>query len=137
MASQQAPVSFGEAVASGFTHYATFSGRASRPEFWFWVLFALGGAVVANIIDAAIFVYHPGVSPLNSIFTLVALLPSFAVAARRLHDTDRSGWWLLLAATGIGLMVLAYWFSEEGTISPNKFGADAVARPALTRRRTT
>lgn len=119
-------MSFGEAVASGFTHYARFSGRASRPEFWFWVLFAMSGAVVANGIDAAIFVYHPGISPLNSIFTLVTLLPSFAVAACRLHDVDRSGWWLVLAATGIGLIVLIYWFSQEGTTSPNTFGAPAM-----------
>ncbi len=130
-------MNFGEAVASGFAHYATFSGRASRSEFWFWVLFAMSGAVAANIIDAAVFVYHPGISPLNSIFTLVALLPSFAVAARRLHDVDRSGWWLLLAATGLGLIVLLYWFSQEGTASPNKFGAATMAVPALTRSRAT
>ena len=130
-------MSFGEAVASGFAHYARFSGRASRSEFWFWVLFAMSGAVLANGIDAAIFIYHPGISPLNSIFTVVTLLPSFAVAARRLHDVDRSGWWLLLAATGIGLIVLIYWFSQEGPASANASGAEAMSAPALTGNRTT
>jgi uncharacterized membrane protein YhaH (DUF805 family) len=130
-------MTFGEAVASGFANYAAFSGRASRSEFWFWVLFAIGGAVLANIADAAIFVYHPGLSPLNSLFTLAALMPTFSLAARRLHDVDRSGWWLLLAATGIGILILAYWFGLEGTAGPNRFGADPVAAPALASRRAT
>lgn len=125
------PMSFGEAVASGFANYATFSGRASRSEFWLWVLFAIGGAILANIVDAAIFVYHPGLSPLNSIFTLVALLPTFALGARRLHDVGCSGWWLLLAATGTGIPVLLYWFGLEGTTGPNRFGDDPVTAPAL------
>ncbi len=124
-------MSFGEAVASGFANYANFSGRASRPEFWFWVLFAIGGALAANLADAAIFVYHPGLSPLNSIFTLIALVPTFALTARRLHDVDRSGWWLFLAATGIGILLLLYWLGLEGTGGPNKFGADPMSAPAL------
>ena len=76
--------------------------------------------------DAVIFVYHYGLSPLNSplsnIFTLVALLPSLAVATRRLHDVDRTGWWMLLVFTGIGIAVLLYWQSQEGTPDRNRFG---------------
>lgn len=124
-------MSFGEAVASGFSNYAAFFGRACKAEFWFWVLFAVLGAISANVIDAAVFVYHNGISPLNSplssIFTLVALLPSLAVAIRRLHDIDRSGWWLLLAPTGIGIVVLLYWCSLEGTPDPNRFGVTPIA----------
>ena len=116
-------MSFGQAIAFGFSNFANFSGRASKPEFWFWVLFALIGTICTNLIDAVIFVYHPGISPLSSIFTLVALLPSLAVAARRLHDTDRSGWWLLSALTGLGVLLLLYWCSKEGTPGPNRFGA--------------
>lgn len=119
-------MNFGQAVTSGFSNYLAFFGRAPRSEYWFWVVFAVLGAVVANIFDAAIFVYHPDVSPLNSplssIFTLVAFLPSLAVAIRRLHDTDRTGWWLLLVPTVIGIMVLLYWQSQEGTPGPNRFG---------------
>ncbi len=126
-------MSFGQAIASGFSNYTAFSGRASQSEFWFWVLFAIMGAISANIIDSAIFVYHAGVSPLNSplnnIFTAVALLPSLAVAARRLHDADRTGWWLLLVVTGIGIIVLLYWLGQEGTPGANRFGAN----PATTR----
>jgi uncharacterized membrane protein YhaH (DUF805 family) len=121
-------MSFGQAIASGFSNYANFSGRASWPEFWFWVLFAALGAIVTNIIDAAIFVYHPGVSPLNSplsnIFTIIALLPSLAVATRRLHDVERTGWWMLLLFTGVGIFVLIYWLYQDGTSGPNRFGPD-------------
>ena len=131
------PMTFTEAVSSGFANYAVFSCRASRSEFWLWVLFALGGSILANIADAAIFVYHPGLSPLNSIFTLAALLPTFSLAARRLHDVDRSGWWLLLTPTGIGILMLLYWFGAEGTRGPNRFGADPVAAPALASNRVT
>lgn len=128
-------MAFSEAVASAFANYAIFSGRASRSEFWYWVLFAITGACLANLVDAAIFVYHPGLSPLNSIFTLIALLPTFSLAARRLHDLDRSGWWLLLAATGIGIIALIYWFGQEGTESANRFGPDPAAVPALRQNR--
>jgi uncharacterized membrane protein YhaH (DUF805 family) len=121
-------MSFGQAIASGFSNYAAFSGRASQSEFWFWVLFAMIGAISANIIDGAVFVHHPGISPLNSpfnsIFTLIMLLPSLAAATRRLHDIDQTGWWVLLALTGIGIIVLLYWLSQEGTPGTNRFGTN-------------
>jgi uncharacterized membrane protein YhaH (DUF805 family) len=119
---------FGQAIASGFSNYAAFSGRASQSEFWFWVLFAIVGAIAANIIDGAVFVYHPGISPLNSpfnsIFTLIMLLPSLAVVTRRLHDIDETGWWMLVVLTGIGIIVLLYLLSQEGTPGDNRFGAN-------------
>jgi uncharacterized membrane protein YhaH (DUF805 family) len=120
-------MNFVEAIKSGFSHYVTFSGRASRSEYWYWVLFAALGGLVTAVIDAAIFGYHAGVSPLNSIFGLVVFLPGLAVAARRLHDTDRTAWWLLLALTGIGAIVLIIWFCFKGTPGPNRFGPDPLA----------
>jgi uncharacterized membrane protein YhaH (DUF805 family) len=123
-------MSFGQAIASVFSNYTTFSGRASQSEFWFWVLFATIGAISANITDSAVFVYHHGVSPLNSplnsIFTLVMLLPSLAVVARRLHDIDKTGWWMLLVLTGIGIIVLLYWLSQEGSPGANRFGTNPI-----------
>jgi len=119
-------MNFTQAIVFGFLNCLDFRGRASQPEFWFWVLFAVIGAIATNTLDAAIFVYHHGLSPLNSplsnIFTLVALLPSLAVATRRLHDVDRTGWWMLLVFTGIGIAVLLYWQSQEGTPDRNRFG---------------
>ncbi len=112
---------FGQAIGSGFRNYANFFGRAGRSEFWYWILFAFLGSIVAEILDAAIFVYHPGLSPLNTLFTIVMLLPSLAVMVRRLHDTGRSGWWLFLVPTVIGIFVLLYWASFEGTAGENKY----------------
>jgi uncharacterized membrane protein YhaH (DUF805 family) len=128
-------MSFGQAVASGFSNCLDFAGRASRTEFWFWALFAVIGAIVTNAFDAAFFVYHHGISPLNSplsnIFTFVALLPSLAVATRRLHDVDRTGWWMLLVFTGIGIFLLLYWQYQDGTPGPNRFGRDPLATEEL------
>ena len=120
-------MNFVQAIKSGFSHYVTFSGRACRSEYWFWVLFvAIGGLVTAGL-DAAIFGFRAGMSPLNSIFDLVVFLPGLAIAARRLHDTDRIAWWLLLALTGIGAIFLIVWFCFKGTSGPNRFGPDPLA----------
>jgi uncharacterized membrane protein YhaH (DUF805 family) len=117
-------MNFGQAIRSGFSNYVTFSGRAVRSEYWFWVLFTVIVAIVAMIIDAAALGYNPGTaSPITAIFDLVTFLPSLAVAARRLHDTDRTAWWLLLGLTGIGAILLIVWFCFRGTDGPNRFGA--------------
>ena len=65
--------------------YATFSGRARRAEYWWFYLFTIIGSIVTSIIFA----------PLNIIFSLAVIIPSLAVGVRRLHDTNRSGWWLI------------------------------------------
>jgi uncharacterized membrane protein YhaH (DUF805 family) len=120
-------MNFVEAIKSGFSHYVTFSGRACRSEYWFWVLFATLGALVTVILDAVIFGFHGGVSPLNGIFNLATFLPSLAVAARRLHDIDRTAWWLLILLTGIGAILLVVWYCFKGTPGPNRFGSDPLA----------
>lgn len=87
--------SFGEAISTCFSKYVTFSGRASRSEYWFFVLFLVLAGIGASILDAILF---PGSletgGPINGILSLATLLPSLAVGWRRLHDTDRSGWWI-------------------------------------------
>jgi len=113
-----------QAIKSGFSNYVTFSGRACRSEYWFWVLFALIGGLVTVILDSVIFGYQAGVTPLNGIFDLATFLPGLAVAARRLHDTDRTAWWLLLALTVIGAILLIVWFCFRGTPGANRFGPD-------------
>jgi uncharacterized membrane protein YhaH (DUF805 family) len=117
-------MNFGQAIKSGFSHYVTFSGRAFRSEYWFWVLFTAIGGLATVILDAAIFGYNTGVSPFNGIFDLITFLPSLAVAARRLHDIDRTAWWLLIALTGLGAILLIVWFCFRGTPGPNRFGPD-------------
>jgi uncharacterized membrane protein YhaH (DUF805 family) len=117
-------MNFVQAIKSGFSNYVTFSGRACRSEYWFWVLFAVIGGLVTVILDSVIFGYQAGVTPLNGIFDLATFLPGLAVAARRLHDTDRTAWWLLLALTIIGAILLIVWFCFRGTPGTNRFGPD-------------
>lgn len=98
---------FLEAVRTCFRNYVTFSGRASRPEYWYFVLFLLLGGFVAGLLDEALFgpPPEPGQSGvLGSIFSLATLLPALAAGWRRMHDTGRSGLYLfypLIALVGI------------------------------------
>ncbi|MDO9412703.1 MAG: DUF805 domain-containing protein [Pseudolabrys sp.] len=110
---------FVEAIQSGFNNYATFSGRAARSEYWYWTLFNLIVSIVAGIVDIVI-----GLDLLQAIVGLALLLPSLAVAARRLHDLDRTAWWLLIALTLIGCILLLIWDCIKGTPGPNRFGPD-------------
>lgn len=136
-------MNFVEAVRSGFNNYANFSGRALRSEYWWWVVFVWIAGMVANLIDAAFGwrVYETtvngiqqGSGPIAALVGLALLIPGLAVAVRRLHDTDRSGWWLLIGIIPIiGWIVLLYFFVISGTPGPNKYGpprtADAWAYP--------
>ncbi len=134
-------MSFSQAISAGFACYTVFSGRATRSEYWFWLLFAAIGMLITQVLDTALFVElsssapSPLHSPLNSIFILVLLLPSVALQVRRLHDTGRTGWWLLLALTGIGILLLLYWSSQEGTSGDNSFGPNPLPNEGLNGRR--
>jgi uncharacterized membrane protein YhaH (DUF805 family) len=115
-------MTFPQAIQSGFSGYVEFSGRAAITEFWYWVLFTIIGTVVAKILDAALFASLP-LSPLSDIFALATLLPSLAVSIRRLHDTNRSGWWSLLSFVPlVGAIMLIVWWIEQGTPGPNQYG---------------
>jgi len=119
---------FVDAIKAGFANYVNFSGRAVRSEYWYWLLFTTLAEIVAAIVDAAIFghlsVYWTEVSPLSTVAYLGTLLPTFAVSIRRLHDIDRTGWWLLIGLTGIGIFLLIVWACVRGTTGYNRFGAD-------------
>ena len=116
-------MNFGQAITSGFRNYATFSGRAARSEYFYWALFEVLVSVVAAILDIAIFPDSP-FGPLYTISGIVLFLPGLAVAVRRLHDIDRTGWWLLLVLTAIGALLLIVWAFFKGTDGPNRYGAD-------------
>ena len=116
-------MNFAQAIASGFRHYVTFAGRASRSEYWYWVLFTIIGAIVTLILDRAVF-SESDYSPLNAIFNLVCFLPSLAVGVRRLHDIGRTGWWVLIALTIIGAIVLIVWACQKSDAGPNQYGPD-------------
>ena len=80
-----------EAVVQGFRKYADFGGRATRAEFWWWVLFIVIGSTVLSVIDSL----TGWGSSLETLFGLATLLPTLAVTARRLHDIGKTGWWQL------------------------------------------
>jgi uncharacterized membrane protein YhaH (DUF805 family) len=118
-------MTFGEAVRSGFDHYVKFDGRASRPAFWWWVLFVVLASVGANIIDLAI-----GAPVFSAIVGLGLLLPNLSVAIRRLHDTDRTGWWVLIWLIPlIGWIVLLVFYLQQGDAGENRFGPPPAAAP--------
>ncbi len=112
-------MSFGEAVSSGFEHYVKFDGRASRPAFWWWVLFTFLVGIGANIIGLAI----GSVTVLSAICGLALLLPNLSVGIRRLHDTNRTGWWILIALIPlIGFIVLLIFYLQESDPGENQYG---------------
>jgi uncharacterized membrane protein YhaH (DUF805 family) len=120
-----------DAVRRVLSNYATFSGRAARPEYWWWVLAVVLGSVVFRLIDSAIFggaeVDGAPVQVFSALFGIAILLPMLAVGARRLHDTDRSAWWLLLNLLPlIGALVLLWFYVQRGTEGPNRFGPPAL-----------
>ena len=114
---------FQTSIKTCFNKFAVFSGRASRSEFWFFVLFGILGGIIALIIDVMILGYPFEESgPINLIFSVALIVPSLSVAARRLHDINKSGWWQLLWITIIGGILLIIWHATEGENKKNKFG---------------
>jgi uncharacterized membrane protein YhaH (DUF805 family) len=112
-------VGFFAAIKSCFGKYATFSGRAARSEFWYFTLFNWLFQLPLMILDEALG------TPFAVITMLVLLLPGIAVAVRRLHDTDRSGWWyLILLIPLIGVILFIVWACSKGTQGTNRFGGD-------------
>jgi len=106
-------MTFGEAIATCFKKYADFTGRAARAEYWWFTLFiflaSIGMAIVSETLAA--------------LFSLGTTLPCLAVVTRRLHDTDRSGWWQLLWLVPLlGWIPLLIWATQKGKAEPNRFG---------------
>ena len=107
-------------------NYAVFSGRARRKEYWFFFLFNVLIAIVLRLVDGALFA-GAGVAVLSLLFGLAVFLPGLAVMVRRLHDTDRSGWWVLISLIPlIGPIVLLVFMSIDGTPGQNRFGPNPV-----------
>ena len=111
----------GDAVRTVLSKYATFSGRAGRGELWWWVLALLIVSIVVEALDRGLG-FHGG-GPLSFVLGLAVLLPNIAVGVRRLHDIDRTGWWLLIGLIPIvGLITLIVFYVMRGTPGPNRFG---------------
>ena len=111
------------AVKTCFSKYATFSGRASRSEYWFFYLFTIIASIVTWVIDTMLLGYSSeDTGAISLIFQIIIILPSIAVGARRLHDIGKSGWWQLLILTIIGIILLIVWFATIGSSKKNNYG---------------
>ncbi|PHZ85670.1 DUF805 domain-containing protein [Paremcibacter congregatus] len=118
---------FSEAVKSVFSKFATFSGRAARSEYWYFQLFIFLVQIAITILTMVV----PFLALLSLIFALITILPGLAVSVRRLHDKNKSGWWLLLCFIPlVGAIILLIWFAMAGTEGPNEYGDDPLADPA-------
>ncbi|HEV3379835.1 MAG TPA: DUF805 domain-containing protein [Trebonia sp.] len=115
---QGGPVGFGEAISQAFKNIFTFNGRASRSAFWWFTLFAFIIAVVLDIIGAV-----SKVTALPYIIEVVIAIVTIGLQVRRLHDTNRSGfWWFIGLIPIVGGIVLLVFDCLPGTPGPNRFG---------------
>lgn len=114
-------MTFVESIKTCFSKYADFNGRASRSEFWWFALFCIVAGFVASMISTI----------LSLLFYLGILLPSIAAGARRLHDTDRSGWLQLIGFIPLVGLIMLYFYAQEPK-EPNRFGPplESVLAPA-------
>ncbi len=112
-------MTFTESVTSVFQKYASFSGRATRSEYWWFALFSL-------LVQVAIGLFADRSTGLGLAGGLIALgmfIPSLAVSSRRLHDIDKSGWWMLIVLVPIlGGILLLIWTCTKGSLGENRFG---------------
>jgi uncharacterized membrane protein YhaH (DUF805 family) len=121
-----------DAIRKVLSNYATFSGRASRAEYWWWFLFILILSALTALIDGVLFGFGPeAIQPISLIVTLGLILPSIAVGVRRLHDIGKSGWWYLIVVTGIGALVLIWFFIQPSVAGANEHGDEPAESAAL------
>ncbi|MFF4874141.1 DUF805 domain-containing protein [Streptomyces sp. NPDC003444] len=106
--------------------YAVFSGRARRKEFWMFQLFNIIAVIILSILDSIL-----GIQILSLVYTLAVFLPSLGVSVRRLHDTGRSGWWILIALVPlVGGIILLVFNCLEGEQQQNAYGPNPKLAPA-------
>ena len=113
-------------------NYAVFDGRARRKEFWFYELFYVVIFIALAWIDrfTGTFDVRNNMGFLSGLFAIAMFLPSLGVTIRRLHDTDRTGWWVLIVIVPIiGFIWLLVLLILEGTPGRNRFGADPLQVP--------
>ncbi len=109
-------------------NYAGFSGRAGRKEYWMFYLIYMLILIGLSILGAMLPVSMASIfSILIGIFVLALLIPTIAVNVRRLHDSDRSGWWMLLSLIPLAGLYVLYLLIIEGTQGTNRFGNPPVA----------
>lgn len=146
-------MTFTESIKTCFSKYVTFAGRASRSEFWYFILFCLLGNTILPLFDCFV-LGMSAIQPASLVFSLVTFLPSICVTTRRLHDGNRRGWWQLIwlapipvfiASYGLNshylrivggiaviacVVVLLVWLIAKGSEGDNRFGSNPLAADA-------
>ena len=120
-------MNFRIAVIKCFMIYTIFSGRAKRAEFWWFFLFCMIVGLMGSVIDAGLGLDTAigGNGVFTTLIQLATFLPSIAVGSRRLHDTNRSGWWQLLwIVVFIGWIPLIIWLASTSKNENNRFGEE-------------
>lgn len=121
-------MNFSQAVSSFFARWKDFNGRSSRSEYWWATFFVILTSIFTNILT--LFLGLSGsivaiiVLLLIVIFSLFLTIASLALVVRRLHDTNKSGWWYLIIFTIIGILPLLYWYCKKGDEGENRFGSN-------------
>jgi uncharacterized membrane protein YhaH (DUF805 family) len=107
-------------------NYFNFEGRARRKEYWMFLLISVLISAGLGIVDGITGLKSSmGIGALGGLYSLAVIVPSISVAARRLHDIGKSGWWQLIGLIPIiGWIVLIVWAATEGQPGPNRFGPD-------------
>jgi uncharacterized membrane protein YhaH (DUF805 family) len=122
---------FMTAVRTCLSKYVGFAGRARRSEYWYFALFGFFVSIVTSVVDAVLGTDYDGTSGglINTVVGLALFLPSLAVGVRRLHDTGRSGWWILIGLIPIlGWILLLVWFCTDST-ADNQYGPSPKQQP--------
>lgn len=108
-------MNFIESIKTCYKKFFDFSGRASKSEFWWFQLYAI-------IIYALMFVFQGDLAILFSIITIANAIPNWAASVRRLHDTDKSGWFVLISIIPILGLIIFFLLMGEGSKGKNRFG---------------
>ena len=122
-------MTFLDSIKSCFNKYGNINGRATRSEYWYWTLFVILVSVVTFIIDVSLLgsSIDDEFTPLNSIWSLAVLIPGITVTIRRFHDVNRSGWWILIIFTVIGIIPYFYWLVKGSDATENSFGPNSLS----------
>jgi uncharacterized membrane protein YhaH (DUF805 family) len=109
------PMTFGKSISTCLSKFFDFKGRASRPEYWWFYLFTILVSWGSMLVD------HTQI--LSGLVSLIFIFPASAAATRRLHDTNRSGWWQLLYFTIIGIIPVTIWLASKSSDQENEYGS--------------
>jgi len=112
-------------------NYFTFTGRSRRKAYWMFVLFNIIAVILANVIDNVLGLSEQsGYGPVGGLYTLAVFIPGLALAVRRLHDTGRTGWWMLISFLPlIGIIVLIIFFVQDSQPGSNQYGPNPKEAP--------